>query len=690
MLSRQYAVSVAMAIGAGLSTAAEKDTANFEGEEGAGSNWIELGAGSIFTSGNKAQAEQSRRISEGAFGGIQDLHFQKEIAKATTFSLDARGIVDEHDYKLGFGMKKEETYFLRLNFENFRTWSNGDGGYYSPAAQQYSLSDHALALDRGVFSLEGGLTLKDWPGLRFKYSHLYRDGDKGSTIWGQTHPGLIFPSSGLVPTVQYFHESRHIFELDLAHHIKKTDFGIGAIYEFGDLKNKRGLSQYPNEGALAGEKKITNREATDYDLLNVHGFVETWLKPNLFFSAGYMFSDLQNDTVGSRVWGDYFDVVFAPDPSNGQGYTNLLSNARKQSHVVNFNLMTKPTKSLTITPSVRVERQDWDAKSSANSTFGNNLFGATASATDADAIDVRERLDIRYSGITNWVFTAQGEWTEGQGNLAESGGIFNAATSPGATIQRETDETRFFQKYSLGVKWYPARRVSVDVGGYYKRNNYDYEHTLDSTPNDSIANRYPAYLTMQSFNTYDGNARLTLRPLSNLTLVSRYEYQLSTVNTTPDPISGLGEADSSKLMSHIFAQNVSWSPWSRLYLQAGINYVISALNTPASDYTAAVLKAQNNYWTVNLNTGLVLDDKTDLNLGYTFYRAADYRDNTPAGIPYGSGAEEHGVNATLTRRINKNLRASLRYGYYNYSDESAGGHRDYDAHVVFTSLQYRF
>ena len=172
MLSRQYAVSVAMAIGAGLSTAAEKDTANFEGEEGAGSNWIELGAGSIFTSGNKAQAEQSRRISEGAFGGIQDLHFQKEIAKATTFSLDARGIVDEHDYKLGFGMKKEETYFLRLNFENFRTWSNGDGGYYSPAAQQYSLSDHALALDRGVFSLEGGLTLKDWPGLRFKYSHL--------------------------------------------------------------------------------------------------------------------------------------------------------------------------------------------------------------------------------------------------------------------------------------------------------------------------------------------------------------------------------------------------------------------------------------------------------------------------------------------------------------------------------------
>jgi outer membrane protein assembly factor BamA len=138
------------------------------------------------------------------------------------------------------------------------------------------------------------------------------------------------------------------------------------------------------------------------------------------------------------------------------------------------------------------------------------------------------------------------------------------------------------------------------------------------------------------------------------------------------------------------AFNASWSPWSRLYVQAGVNYVNSGLETPAQDYTAAVLKAQNNYWSANLNSGLVLDDKTDLNLAYTYYRADNYTDNTPVGVPYGSGAEEHGISTTLTRRINKNLRASLRYGYYNYSDESAGGHRDYEAHVVFTSLQYRF
>lgn len=690
MLTRPYAVGCALVLGAGFATAAAEDTTSFEGPEEAGGNWIEFGAGGMFTSGNQSQAEQNRHLSAGGFGGISDLHFQKEIAKATTFSLDGRGLVDEHDYQLSFGVKKEETYFLKLSLENFRTWSNGDGGYYPAAGVYYPLAGDALALDRGIFAVEGGLTLKDWPGIHFKYSHLYRDGEKGSTIWGQTHPGLLFPTAGIVPTVQSIDESRHIFEVDLTQRLQKFEFGLGAMYEFGDLNNKRAISQFPGEGAAAGERKITSRDNSDYDLFNAHFFTESWLRQNLFFSAGYMFSDLQNDTVGSRVWGNDFDVVFAPDPGNGAGYTNLLSTARKHDHVVNLNLMSQLTKHLTITPSVRVERQDWDASSAADSNFGNTLFAATASAADADAIDVRERLDVRYTGLTNWVFTAQGEWTEGQGNLAETGGIFNTATAPGTPLQRETEETRLFQKYSLNVKWYPWRRLHLDVGGYYKRNNYDYEHTGDNTPNNSIANRYPAYLTMQNFTTHDGNARATWRPLANVTLVGRYEYQYSTVDTTPDPISGLGETESARLTSHILALNASWSPWSRLYLQGGVNYVNSSLRTPAADYTAAVLEAQNNYWSANLNTGLVLDDKTDLNLGYSYYRADNYTDNTPGGIPYGSGAEEHGLSATLTRRINKNLRAALRYGYYTYTDDSAGGQRDYDAHVVYTSLQYRF
>jgi len=697
MLARRYAAAIVLALGASWAGAADEDPAdspvNFEGPEDAGSNWIELGAGGMYSSGNNAQAEQRRRVSENVFGGIEDLHFSKEIAKLTTLSLDGRGIYDENDYRFGLGLKKEETYYLKLDFEEFRTYSDADGGYYPPTATYYPYSSDALTLDRGKISFEAGLTLENLPALRFRYTHLYRDGEKGSTSWGPTHPGLINPTVGLVPSVQDIDETRDILELDATYKYKETDFNLGGFYEFGDLKNTRKMEQYPGEPAVGGvaqDRKITNQEKTSYDTYNVHLSSETWIKPNLFFSAGYMYSDLDNDTTGNRVWGDDFGLVFVPNDGNGQGYTNLLASARKQDHVLNANLMTRPMDTLTITPSIRAERQDWDANSSAASTFGSSAFAATASNSDADAIDVRERLDIVYSGLTNFVFNARGEWTQGQGNLSENGGIFNAATTPGTPIQRETEETRFFQKYSLGAKWYAARQFSIDLEGYYKLHQYDYDHTVDSTPNNSVANRYPAYLTVQDFETYDGNVRLTYRPFSKLTLVTRYEYQLSTVDTGPDPISGLGETESGKMSTHVFSQNVSWVPWSRLYLQAGIDYVDSKLQTPASDYTSAVLEAQNNYWSVNCNVGFVLDDKTDLNLGYSYYLADDYTDNSPAGVPYGSGAEEHGINATLIRRLTPNLRATLRYGYYTYTDDCYGGNRDFDAQVFYTSLQYRF
>src|SRR4029077_3979480 len=143
----------------------------------------------------------------------------------------------------------------------------------------------------------------------------------------------------------------------------------------------------------------------------------------------------------------------------------------------------------------------------------------------------------------------------------------------------------------------------------------------------------------QNFDTYDGNVRLTLRPRPNLTLVSRYEYQLSTIHTKPDPISGLSEVQPSDMRSHILAQDISWTPWSRLFLQAGFNYVISETKTPASDVTQAILNAQNNYWTLNFSSGLVLDDKSDFKLGYFYYRADDYQNNSTVGVPYGAGGK---------------------------------------------------
>jgi hypothetical protein len=696
--SRWWAVLLGM--GATLSSASAADTATnapvaaapeltpqqlFEGGTNSYNNWIDLSAGGFLTGGNKAQAQEQHQTSTGAFGGIEDLHFQGDVAKGTTFTLDGRSIFDNHDYDLSLGLSREKLGYLRFSFSEFRTWYNGDGGFFPPSGLYFPGSDSVLGLDRGEISFEGGLTLDKKPQVKFKYTHTFREGDKSSTSWGLTHPGGD-AIRGLSPSSYDIDEHSDTFQLDVTHHIKATEFGVGFSYESGKLNDALKIDQFPGEPV---EQKITNQQGTSYDLFNAHAYTETWIKKNLFLSTGFSYSDLDNTFTGSRIYGSDFDVNYVPSAQSGFGYYGLNGASRLDEYVMDVNLMAKPWPHLSIVPSVRVQKEDTDANFTGIETLADNAATPFNGNSNAGLLDVRERLDVTYNGFTNWVLYARGEVTEGDGNLNENGGLVQVNGIGVPPIQRETDDNRFFQKYSIGARWYPLQRMTLDVGGYYKLNDYNYNSPVDSTPNNG-PNRYPAYLVVQNFETYDGNLRLTLRPLQNVTLVTRYEYQLSTIHTKPDPISGLDEVESSKMTSHILAQDVSWAPFSRLYLQAGFNYVLSDTRTPASDFTQAILNAQNNYWTLNFSSGLVIDDKTDLNLAYFYYSADNFQDNSNVGLPLGAGGQEHGVNATLTRRLSKNLRVMLRYGYYHYEDQTFGGHQDFFAHVIYTSLRYLF
>ena len=332
--------------------------------------------------------------------------------------------------------------------------------------------------------------------------------------------------------------------------------------------------------------------------------------------------------------------------ANGAGYYNLNGNSHLHEYVLDLNLLYKPSPHLSIVPSVRVQKQDTDATVTGFETLGINAPTPFNGTSDLSDLDVRERLDLTYNGMTNWVFYARAELAEGSGNLNENGGLVAINGIGVPPVQLQQDQDRLFQKYSAGARWYPMRSLTLDAGGYYKLNDNHYGNNLDSTPNvPASPDSYPGFLVMQNFETYDGNLRLTARPLRNVSTITRYEFQYSTVETQPDPISGLSEAESAKMTTHIIAQDINWTPWSRLYLQAGLNYVWSQTKTPASDYTAAVLEAQNNYWTVNFASGLVLDDRTDLRVSYVYYKADDYQDNSASGVPYGAGGEEHSITA---------------------------------------------
>ncbi len=228
-----------------------------------------------------------------------------------------------------------------------------------------------------------------------------------------------------------------------------------------------------------------------------------------------------------------------------------------------------------------------------------------------------------------------------------------------------------------------------------------YFHRIASYDEDIFSAEFPR-LVDQDWNIDDLNVRITFRPkmpvcLGTVALVTRYDF----VHTSIDSQwfhegETLAELQSGEIKKHVISESLTWNPLARFYLQANFSYILNQTDTPANDInlepqtSPTVVNFRNDYWTVTSGFGYVIDDKTNFFADYYFYCANDYFKNPVVAVPYGLGATEHAVSATVTRQLTKNMRLLFKYGYFNYRDVTSGGHNNYQAHSLYSSLQVRF
>lgn len=671
-------------------------------------NWITFGLGHYFTHGDEAQFKYRRQSRDGTFGGIEDFHYERPIDKQGLFEIDGRGIFDNSDYELKVGLKHPEKGYVRAGYREFRSWYDGSGGFSKGSNAWVSLYNEELHLDRGEAWIEAGLTLPDIPIISLRYSYQFRDGKKDSTSWGdynlRTPLAGAAITRGIAPSFWDLDEKRHIVQGDVKHTIGNTEAGLGLRYEVSDNDNSRNMRRRPLEPAA--DRYLTQKDGVRTDLFNAHASSETRFNDKTLFTVGYSFTTLDTDISGSRIYGPNYDAVYDPNFSRRQardeGFFDLTGGSRLDQHVANLNLMYNPLEYLAVIPSVRIEEQSQTGVAS----FTETAVGAGAGLPTVEEdlsnrksrefIDLTESLEVRYTGLKKWSLYARGEFLQGQGTLRERE---REAPSGPVDLFRDTDLNRTIQKYVVGANWYPHRKLNLAGQYYYKLRQNDYDHNRDTAAfappltNDF----YPAFIRQQDFDTHDFNVRVTWRALGSLTLVSRYDYQLSTIDTQGDTdFAGarLQSVESAEMISHIFSQSASWTPLARLFLQGSISYVLDSTDTPANNIGGAargvVQTMRNDYWNASAMVGFVLNDATDLQTQYYYYRADNYQDNSAFGQPYGSGASEHGVTATLIHKFSRNLLGKLTYGFFTYDDETSGHHNDYTAHLVYSSLQYRF
>jgi hypothetical protein len=675
-------------------TMAKTSAADLEASPTDFNNWITLGAGGAFINdGDKAQFEHQHDTTAGPYGGIEDFHLQEFVGKKGLFTADGHAMAANDDYAVRLELSDPDKGFVRAGFTQFRTWYDGNGGFFPPANQFFSLYDNELHIDRGSVWVEAGLTLPDKPSFTLRFEHDYRQGQMDSTSWGDndTGAGGAPPDRKIVPTFQGIDETRDIIKADVKDKIGNTDAGLGVRYEVDRSDDSLNIRLDP--ATASANRYITQENVEQNDIFNAHGFTETRFNEKVMFSMGGSFTTIDTDLSGSRIYGPSYNAPFSttyPDSqARDEGFTGLTGGGNTKEYVANMNLMLTPIDNLVFVPALRVEYQGSDLSDNADMnnvavTGGPVTSTPTAAADNNWYLDVAESLEARYTGFRNWSLYVNGEWSEDSGNE-----IWNETTAIFTPILNQ-DWNMLGQKYTIGANWYPLYRLNFSGQFYHQIHDYDYNNNLTATPTT-----YPGYLQNQNFTVDDMNIRATWRILNSLSSVTRYDFQYSTVDTTSIPNGGTqaGEIQSANITSHIFSENISWTPLPRLYVQAGGSYVLNTLDTPVASSTGInnlVLNSANNYWTADATAGFVINERTDLQLQYSYYRADDYVNNSASSQPFGVGGEQQSVTATITRQITKALKISLKYGFFTNRDDTSGGNDNYDAQLVYANMQYRF
>ena len=681
-------------------------------------NWIELGIGGTIVNGDNAQFEQEHRLpANTAYGGIQDLHFEQTFGKNGLFSVDGHALWDFNDYDITVQLAQLNLGYIKAGFTEFRSWYDGNAGFLpTQGGTWFPPPFPEMHIDRGDAWVELGLRAPNWPEITIRYSHEFRFGQKDSTVWGDTNlTGITAPfnpTRKIVPSFRNIDETRDIVSLEASKTFGNTDVLLGMRYEHNDndysLNVERGAGQLPPTVPAPGQqRKITQKQDDDVDLFSGHGITVTRFSDSLWFTAGYSYTTLQNDLSGSRITGTHWDEAFGePVPTLNRfdhAFLDLAGTAQIKENLVNANLFWMPLESLAILTGFRYTHENVDNESTflAEEPDPNTpghygppepAFGAR----NADYDRFAQRLELRYTGINNWLFYFEGEWEEEWGHVNEFQSI-DEAEEP-----LDKDTNALGQKYTVGATWYPTMRISL-AGQYF--------HRIASYDEDIITADFPR-LVNQDWKIDDFNIRMTFRPkmpacLGTLALVTRYDFVHTSIDSqwffhgdipgfNRSPVDTMAELQSGEIKKHMISESLTWNPLARFYLQANFSYVLNQTDTPANNIElvpnegATVVNFRNDYWTVTSGAGYIIDDKTNLYSDFSFYCANDHFKNALVAVPYGEGATEYTTSATITRQLTKQMRLLLRYGYFNYRDVTYGGHNNYRGHSIYSSLQFRF
>ena len=653
-------------------------------------NIIVLGVGGVNISGDTGQFLQRVGLGENYYGGLEDLQYRSELENDVRLELEAKAIPGLEDYLARVKLIKEELGFLEFGYKSFRTFYDATGGYDPISGYSYSYFDEDLHLDRSELWIAAQWNNGNGTSLDMKYSRKMRDGKKGTTSWadGTNAEGRRL---NIIPGFYEIDEVRSTFEVDLNHQNENLTLNVGGVWETNEQDNSRKFRRQPENSA---DRYFLHREKFDTDMLNGHGSVSYKINENARLNIGSAYTTLDTILNGSRTINGQFSTVFDPSfvrQNRDHGFMDLHGETNIKQWVMNANMELLVNENLQIVPSVRIENYDTDSLADVLETNANgrgvDSFEELSPFGNSYWDDVAGELAVVYRGISKWVLSAELYASSGEGDLAETETDVETAA---ILLERESKRERSEQKISLSAKYYPQPGLNYVFNMYHKEGDNDFSHVVDTTA-ETGRDRFPAYYEQLNFSTDDANFRVSWKPTKQLSLVTRVDYQQSTISQRA---SGLDLVDSGEMETVIFSEAFTFIPNAKFMLQGNMSFVKDSFETPTDELDGVspslVPDMNNDYWQMDLSATFALGANRSIVVRGFRYESDGYTNNAAVTVPYGYTDEQTSLTIMGRQRINDFTTVSLQYGYYDLSELTSGGRNDYEAHVVYCRWEHQF
>jgi len=648
----------------------------------------------ITVDGNERKFREDWWQKEGFTAGYERFEMRQPVGRDGTLAVEGRALFDQEDYRVALTLSAPDLGFVRGGYDAYRKYFNDLGGYYPPFNQPPPGLNRDLYLNNGKAWFDFGLTLPDWPKVTLGYEYQFKQGDKSTLQWGgiADDTGTV---KNIYPGYKEIAEHTHIIKLDVTHEIRGYSLEDNFRAEFYDLKTVRvngGDPIFPNPSDLTLHQESYNH----FQAANAFR-VEKQLRDWLLVSAGYLYTQLNGDGSFSQAFGSIASAfpTFTPGDSSDRISLN------QRSHTVNLSAMLGPWDGFTVSTGAQA---DWTRREGMTDLlvggFGATAPGAQTSNLDKTTLD--ENVGVRYTKIPFTVLYAEGRFQQEWDDHFEREFI-DDFSDDNRDFTRDTDATSDLKEYRVGFTVSPWPRVSFEPSFRHREKQSDYNHRVDEdlSPDAMLSgNGYPAFIRGRDITSDQIEAKLVLRLLSWLKTTFKYQLVAADYNTTTDPAFFVtftpdfnptniffpgGEIRAGNQDAHVYSANVTLTPWRRLYLSTTFSYSQSRILSGVNNGTT-VVPFRGDVYSVLSSANFVLSKSTDLHGSYSFSRA-DYRQHNEAeGLPLGIFYDRHAIMAGVTRRLLKNMTATLQYGFFYYNEPTSGGANNYRAHAVMASL----